>query len=251
MAQEAENSEDYTENKVDYLVGHLKENKRELKDFDYQISSNAALVYIMDNKKVVLLPGNLSMSENGLILKNESVLKKMIEDDFFPIGTNETEPLEKYSEKFKNLPDNVKEFISFLENTLEIDISTVTEFDDGFFDDFDDKIKNCDLDKRKHEFFVPLTILLGEIIIKNKKGHWKVTKEYSLYNPYYHPVVVMNGIELDVTERIMSDLENPEFYSLKQSYLFLTDPRINLMLNPNLKNIYNDFLNNNSKNNPR
>ena len=244
MSQELKDNENYQQETVDYLVSYLHKKNRELKDFDYQLNSNSAFIYILDSKEVVLLPSNLSLTENGLLLKDEPTLKKIIQNDYFPIEVLESTPLEGYSEKFANLPENVHEYIDFLEKELNIEISTVEKFDDVFFDEFDNRIKDCDLENRQEEFLVPLIILLGELIIKNKTAYWKIKKEYSLYNPYYHPVIVMGDIELDVTDRILSDLEIPDLYSLKQSYQFLTDPRINPVLNPKLKDIYKDFLNN-------
>lgn len=67
---------DYKQGKVSLLIDYLKKNKKKIDNYNNQLETNGAFVYVLSNSEVVLLPGNLSSYENGLIIKNEEVLKK-------------------------------------------------------------------------------------------------------------------------------------------------------------------------------
>lgn len=238
-----EQANESRQEKVSVIIDYLKKNKKKINSYNYQLDSNGAFVYILSNKEVVLLPSSLSSYENGLILKNEEVLKKMIKDDYFPVNVVDLYQYEIYKNKLIDLPDHINENIASLEKDLNIEISNKTNYDEMFFKTFNEAIKKIDLKKNKDKYTLSLSILLGEIIIKNKGGYWQINKEYGVYNPYYVPVVVLNEskIELEVMEKIMSDLENPTFFDLKLSYTFLTDPRLNMQLNPNVQKMYQDI----------
>jgi len=234
---------DYKQEKVSFLIDYLKKNKKKIDNYNYQLETNGAFVYILGNSEVVLLPGNLSSYENGLIIKNEEVLKKMIKNDYFPVDVVDFYQFEIYKDKLVNLPDHVNENITSLERDLDIEILNRAKYDEVFFKTFNEAIKKIDLKKNKDKYTLSLSILLGEIIIKNKGGYWQITKEYGTYNPYYVPFVVLNDskIELAVMEKIMSDLEQPQFFDLKYSYNYLTDPRFNMQLNPSAQKLYQDI----------
>lgn len=234
---------DYKQEKVSFLIDYLKKNKKKIDNYNYQLETNGAFVYILGNSEVVLLPGNLSSYENGLIIKNEEVLKKMIKNDYFPVDVVDFYQFEIYKDKLVNLPDHVNENITSLERDLDMEILNRAKYDEVFFKTFNEAIKKIDLKKNKDKYTLSLSILLGEIIIKNKGGYWQITKEYGTYNPYYVPFVVLNDskIELAVMEKIMSDLEQPQFFDLKYSYNYLTDPRFNMQLNPSAQKLYKDI----------
>lgn len=238
-----EQTNEYRQEKVGTLVEYLKKNKKKIDNYSYQLETNGAFVYILANKEIVLLPGSLSSYENGLIIKNEDVLKAMIKKDHFPIDVVDVYQYEIYKSKLLNLPDSVNENIKTLEKDLNIEISNRSIYDDVFFKTFNEAIKKVDLKKNKNNYILSLSALLGEIIIKNKGGFWKINKEYGVYNPYYIPVVVLNDskVEIKVMDKIMSDVENPMFFDLKSSYISLTDPRFNMQLNSDAQKMYQDI----------
>lgn len=234
---------DYKQEKVSVLVDYLKKNKKKIDSYNYQLDTNGAFVYIFVSGEVVLLPGNLSSYENGLIIKDEEVLKKMIKNDYFPVDVVDFYQYEIYKEKLMKLPDHVNENIASLEKDLDIQISNRANYDEIFFKTFNQAIKKIDLKKNKDKYTLSLSILLGEIIIKNKGGYWQINKEYGTYNPYYVPMVVLNDskIELAVMQKIMSDLEQPQYFDLKYSYNYLTDPRFNMQLNASAQKLYQEI----------
>lgn len=238
------NDQDYKEEKVTFLVDYLKTNERDVDAYDYQLDSNFAFIYILENQEIVVLPGNLSSYENGLILKNKEVLDKMIQEDYFPVTVKDYYYYEIYKDRFKNeLSFNINNSISFLESKLKMKL-TDTNYDDKFFDQFNNSIKNSDFSKHKDEYLFSLSFLLGEIIIKNKNGFWQINKEYGVYNPYYVPIVVLKNtnVELPVMERIMDELEKPKKFDLKRSYDLLVNPMMNPDLNPDAQQIYMNYI---------
>lgn len=231
---------DYKQEKVSVIIDYLKKNKRKIDSFDYQLDTNSAFVYILQNGEIILLPGNLASYENGLIVKSKEAFNKMVKEDFFPVEVIDVYQYEIYSKGLLNLPEHINENIINLEKVLNIEISNKAKYDDDFFKTFNEAIKKVDLKKNKDDYTLSLSILLGEIIIKNKGGYWKIIKEYGVYNPYYIPYVVLNDneVELEVMERIMIDLEQPQYFDLKKAYDFLTDPRLNMQLNVEAQKIY-------------
>lgn len=167
----------------------------------------------------------------------------MVKKDHYPIDVTDLYQYEIYGDKLLHLPDFIDDNIKFLEKDLNIEISNRIAYDDSFFKSFNEAIKRVDLKKNKKSYIFSLSILLGEIIIKNKGAHWKINKQYGVYNPYYVPVIVMNDneVELEVMKKIMDDIYNPKFFDLKFSYNFLIDPRFNMQLNPDAQKIYQDI----------
>ena len=241
FSQNMSNS-DYIQKEVKFLVAYLKQNKRSIESFDFQLETNNSFIYKLKNE-IVILPGNLDSHENGLIVKNREVFEDMLENDYFPIETNSKAYYEVFKEKILKIPNNVSENIMLLEKTLDIKIDKV-EYDEVFFQTINSAIrKKLKVRSKLHDdYLVELSVLLGEIIVKRNGGYWELEKQYGLFNPYFIPNIIYNNVKLSVIETILIGLEDIKHFDLKFLYKSLVDPNLNLNLNPDVKEFYkNNF----------
>jgi hypothetical protein len=170
---------------VSALKTELKNESRDLFDFDIQLKQNNAYLYYLKSGKVILLPNGFRDESNGILFHDKKVYTKYASIDSFPIE-NEIITIEQlFQSEILNVENGVPSIISYLSNLWGTDSST-------------NDIKQILLKsqervgraKSSHKENMYASLMLGEYIRQSVKGRWILLKEYGTFNPFYTPAIL-------------------------------------------------------------
>ena len=158
----------------------------------FQIPTNKAFVYEIGNDSLILI--DVSFNGFGLLLSNENCLKKMLEDDSFPIEEVRQDPFSKYRTTFlaifneptQSMLDRVKE---------KMELEQINFNREELIHVFGHYSKNY----KSFPDFLDILKLIGEYSFRYHKQineRWIVVKEYRGYNPSYLPAILREDNEI-------------------------------------------------------
>ena len=180
----------------------LKKNGRTF-DFDYQLETNKAFIFVLKDTSVLFYPNNPDAKE-GFLFKNKSVLDKMIIDDFFPLQFSLGRYLhDKYITEIKEL--NIDYFRNFLFSTHLFKKDKDKKIEDIYNTFLHSKNK-------KWELAYAISILVMEDYKLKHNAKWLIVKRYGPYNPYFEPYLYTNdGRVFDVFYIMFTSLMKSKF----------------------------------------
>lgn len=216
---------DYYVLSVTELKAKLKEESRDLLDFDIQLRYSNALVYYLRSGKVVLMPSGSYNKSSGVLFSNKDVYDKYFSLDSFPVQNEIVSFAEGFQKEILNIRTNHDELTKYLSAIYKID------FDSKSLPQIlmiaKERVgKNRISDKES----MYTSLLLGEFIRKEINGKWILLKEYGTFNPYYVPAII-NSKEFVIVLSYVSDFYfTPTEFSLNNfvKLPFIQEPLVNL-----------------------
>ena len=168
------------------LLNYLKGKSREAMSLDYQLNTNYANIYHLENDEVVLIPS--TFQGDGILFKNSKSFDIMIANEIFPIENPDKCLFELEMNKIIGIDKNIDIFQELLNNQFKLNYTTI---DKSILKTYYQNVLSLykkSVDKNKYS--IPLMALVGQYLIGIKGGHWALIKRYGIYNPYYEPVIV-------------------------------------------------------------
>ena len=203
------------------MIEYIHKSGVRLKDFDYQLETNYALVYKLPNDEIILLPaGKVGMEYPSFLFSTKNDLEKMIDNDFFPINKEYMNAFELEYDRMKNIQNNLNYYYSYLSTTLKID------FDEHLTEIKLEKIYNKILlnnfiDKKIEEtVLISYSILYMDFLRKIYNGNWEIKKKYGVYNPYVSIFLQTEKKRYDIYQKILIAIKGKKsssFSVLKKS----------------------------------
>lgn len=157
--------------------------------FEYYDKETMAKVFRANNKGFILLP---AVGIKGLFAEQQSVLDSIIKSGIIPIEPERLNLFEKERGRLEKINDNVDYYLSDLNEKLQMSLTTDKEIDTFLYKAINKKVKSLEPEEAYRQFFVPLGVVVGEIVRKKVNGEWKLNKLYG-YNPYYAPYVTIGS----------------------------------------------------------
>lgn len=170
------------------------------KNLGYQLNTNYGFIYPLKDGKRIFIPHD--RRSDGILFKDENILKNILSEDVFPIENPNRNFLESEKDRILDLPNNVDYFLDFLKKVLKLEFKEIDQ----------NGLKIC-LSKvvgRKLKGVttateeIALIILAGEFIISQYGGEWFLQKRYGLYNPYYEPNILTNEKKVTMITSIIT-----------------------------------------------
>lgn len=177
---------------------------------DYSIQSGSGLVYTLPNGEFVLVPTDLEQVYPGIIFKNEIIFKKVVENDYFPIGEKNMTWLEANASHVKQIDIDTTFFSSILSDNLGIllpfrDYESIEES----YNKVVSFVKKKSNSKERKESVVNSYGLAISCYLRNKYGYRiEFQKKYERYNPYYLPILQLNEIRINVISKLIIAIKN-------------------------------------------
>jgi hypothetical protein len=157
--------------------------------FEYYDKETMAKIFRANNKGFILLP---AVGKKGLFANEQSVLDSILKSGVIPIEEENLNLFQKEKRRLEKINDNVDYYLADLNNKLQTTITTDAEIDASLYKIINKKIKSIQPEEAYQSYFIPLGIVVGEIIRREVNGEWKLDKEYG-YNPYYVPYVTLGN----------------------------------------------------------
>jgi len=212
------NINDYEILPVPELKIRLKQESRDLFEFDYQMKHNHAYVYYLRSGQVILMPNNLYDKQKGIIFKNRQVFDKYAVMDRFPIENENASIEEIFQPEILGVGKNITEIVSYLSDFYGLDSSSTT-----LPQILIKAQERTGAIKISHKEYMYATLLLGEYIRKSVNGKWILLKEYGTFNPYYTPAIINTNNSIVILLYVSDLYFDANEYSLKD---FLRYPSV-------------------------
>jgi hypothetical protein len=156
--------------------------------FIEQDSITLATVYKGNSGMYYLMP---AVGHYG-IKANKETIDSIIKSGIIPIEPERLNLFEKEKNRLEKINDNVDYYLSDLNEKLQMSLTTDKEIDTSLYKAINKKVKSLEPEEAYRQFFVPLGVVVGEIVRKKVNGEWKLNKLYG-YNPYYAPYVTIGS----------------------------------------------------------
>jgi len=157
--------------------------------FEYYDKETMAKVFRANNKGFILLP---AVGRKGLFAEQQSVLDSIIKSGVIPLEADKPSPFEKEKSRLAKINDNISYYLTELNSKLQTSLTTDVEIDTSLYKVINKKIRSLEPEEAYRQFFIPLGVVMGEIVRKKVNGEWKLDKRYA-YNPYYVPYVTIGN----------------------------------------------------------
>jgi hypothetical protein len=155
-------------------------------DHAYQLPTNSARIYNLSSGQRILLPG--SNEKYGLLFENEECFQYYLKKDRFPIENPRKSFLDRKMELLIQLPFNLKDIQQKVNDITALNYSYLNR---DVLNEYYLRLANGNA--LSEENYVYLCALVSEVLRVEKKGNWAFIKEYDVYNPYYEPVIIIEG----------------------------------------------------------
>jgi hypothetical protein len=168
-----------------------------------ELSKVSAVSYKLSDERVIILPIN---GEESLIFKNVHDYKTfLLKGDFPKFDKNPFIRFGNQLSKPDNFKDIIEEFLlrfgnAHFENDLKHSVQVA-------IDAINEISVHSKLDLKKD--VVPIGLLLGNFLVKNKGFRWSVKNEIYQFTPYFLPIVEYhNGIVFNLWAIVEDIVEN-------------------------------------------
>jgi len=206
-------SKDYRVLPTGECMEYIQQHHVNLKDnnWGYTIASMKGIIYTLPNGEFVLVPSNLKASYPGIIFRDSGVFLKYAEKDSFPIDTEHMSWLEAHMSEIKafGTKDTISAFDSL--SDMEAEYYRLLQF-----------VKNDGHDDKSKDSAVNIFGLSAiKFFLKGNGYTLNLQRRYEMYNPYYYPVLVRDGKNIDVLTKLYIALKNGSENSFQLFYNFI------------------------------
>lgn len=173
---------------TDDLIKYLNNNGRKdpYEDFDYQLQTNYAWIYELQNGKVVLI-GN-SFLNGGLIFRDKECFNKTVITDKFPIENPNKNLYDTEIDRIKTIHKQIDFYKNHLNTVLKFDFQELSR---DTAQAYAKKIVGRTIKKLTSDIdLVALVAIFGEIMRLEINGKWVLEKWYGTFNPYFVPKIL-------------------------------------------------------------
>jgi hypothetical protein len=172
---------------VPQLEEKLKQESRDVFDYDVQLRHSGAFVYYLQSEQVILMPNSLWDKERGIIFKDRKVFDSYAALEKFPIENFNRSIEEMFQPEILGVGEDIPKLLS--------DISALYALDSGSQDLSKILIKaqeRSGLTELPNKEYMNASLLLGEYLRRTIGGKWILLKQYGTFNPFYIPAII-NG----------------------------------------------------------
>ncbi|MCG2617456.1 hypothetical protein LZZ85_24370 [Terrimonas sp. NA20] len=155
--------------------------------FIEQDSTTLATIYRGNSGIYYLMP---AVGPYGIKARKE-VLDSILESGVIPIEENPPNPFVKAKNELKKIDENIQFYLSELNSKLDLAITMELLADESFYSIINTKVNALDGEDSYRTLFIPLGVVVGEIVRIRENGEWRLNKKYG-YNPYFIPYIT-NG----------------------------------------------------------
>lgn len=215
--------------KEDYLVLNTNEWRKIMKkgkaNFKYQMEENMALVYQIDDGRVLLFPA--VNSDQGILFRDENTLKKVISIYGIPLEEKEYNPFVTNKDFILKIPESINNIIKKFEDkyniVLPLSINENQMAETSAY--IRELLINKMLEYRYKYIYFPIGIYIHELIRLKIKGNWELEKNFGI-NPYYIPYIVdEKSIKYRAWKGILDIFEEPKSFNIIKCFqLTITKP---------------------------
>lgn len=218
---------DYKIMSTSNLLDYLESKSRKPMSLDYQLNSNYANIYLLENDEVVLIPS--TFQGDGILFKNSKSFENMVGTEIFPIENPNRGLFELEMKSILNIKNNTNISQEQLNHGFKLNYMTV---DRNTLKSYYQNVKSIFKNRAdKNKYLIALTTLVGEYLKETKQGHWALIKRYGIYNPYYEPVIITPDDKIIFfSDRLFGMLEsNINDFDLYFRYQSIEEPKTNLI----------------------
>jgi hypothetical protein len=190
---------------------YIQQNKIDLQNnnWDYSIPSGKGIIYTLPNGEFVLVPSNLMASYPGIIFKSVEIFKKFLNKDSFPIAEEDMSWLELHGSEIDSLGKrNPPAYKSISE--IEIAYNQLLQFIG--------ESENSNKTKESAVYLFGLSVI--DFLLHEGTYTVRLQKRYATYNHYYYPLLVKDGIYVDLLTDLRISLQKKD----KDSFNFFANP---------------------------
>jgi len=194
-------------------------------NWEYSIPSNSGLVFTLSNGEFVIIPSHLKPDVPCMIISDKSQFLKFIEQDFFPIGNENMTWMELHAPEIKKFGSGFMSEDTSINSALGIKAPfRDSEEIQSSFEKLRMYIRSTIENKKQVSAAVnAFGLAVTEYLITVKKYAWELQKRYETYNPYYYPVIIVDGKRINTISKlyIALDSHSEASYSLFSRFVSL------------------------------
>lgn len=155
--------------------------------FDYKVETNQGLVYHIDGQTIFLAKNN----HDCIIYKDENDLKKMIDEDNFPIQEPEWNPFVKEKERIIEFHLQADHYFEYMNQHLGFKCEKI---DSHIIEKYLSKVIGRTIKKAASEKeTIGLISIVGQKFKEIYPSKWIGTKYFATYNSFLEPNLVTNN----------------------------------------------------------
>ncbi|MCG2617451.1 hypothetical protein LZZ85_24345 [Terrimonas sp. NA20] len=211
---------------VSYIQELLRQEKRNLNDFNRQIPNNHVYVYSLSSGKQALLAAGFGNISQGLLFDNDSCVQQFVDADRYPIDNPFPTIEEIYQEHIQDIDQGIQYGVAFLSARFGTNDETT---DAEMLSNILLKARASNLKPMKPETFYA-GLLLGEYVRQQKKGRWLLIKKYGPFNPYYTPAMLLKDNSIIILRNIVGSFFSNKSITPKDymNLFFISKPTLKL-----------------------
>lgn len=184
--------------KVSELKKILDKEKRDLKSFNYQLKTNNAFCYVLDDSSVILMPNRILDTNNGLLFKDFKSYEFYLKNDSFPIN-EEKNIYYKLNSEILDLKLEISKILVKEKSKIDIKKNQRTDIFstlESLLIEYQQKWNFLTYEEKFYSL-----VILGEYLRIMNKAKWMLIKKYGAFNPFFVPVILFdNGNFINITE---------------------------------------------------
>lgn len=161
------------------MIDNMNEN------FVYYDKETQSKIYTSNNREFILLPAS---GIKGIVAQERSILDSIIKNGIIPIEEEKPNLFQLEKSRLLNLQDNIEYYINTLRIEIQMPLTKDSFKDISKFKEINKKIRSMNAEEAYYKIFIPLGVIIGEIVRDKINGSWKLDKRYG-YNPYYVPYI--------------------------------------------------------------
>jgi hypothetical protein len=139
---------------------------------------NLSTIGILKDGRVLLWP---AAGNRGMLFESKAEYDSIVKDDIIPL-VDPGNIVEQNQALIKKIPNELDGIFYQLSEKLDFKLE-FDNIDSLYLDEFAKRIKKFGYKKAYDELFIPLSIYVGELIMRNRKGEWQLRERFGV-NPY-------------------------------------------------------------------
>lgn len=178
-------------------------------NYVFDIIENRARVFLLEDDKIILVPAG---GNQYLLFNDKDEMFDILEKKGIPLTYNGGSPFQLNVDKLKQIEITWESIINELDSEI---LQMVEEKNYAAASKLIRKtLKKIPSDDRYKTIYLPLGILIHEIIRQHVNGKWFLEKQYYI-NPYYIPIIQdANEIQYNTWSNILKDLRRWQYFEI-------------------------------------
>ncbi len=174
----------------DLLLSRDKVNEKNFMIEDYQLESNAAFVYQLDDGRILM---SSNSGTEGLIFANKELFDEAVSSGYFPIE----DPPDTFADYRKEFEEPEKYLPIFLKKLLPLGQKGWPDRDghDSSLVSLSGAMNGLGRKNIGFDTWVAVGMFIGELARREYDGEWKSHKEYEI-NPYFTPYLALPNCDI-------------------------------------------------------